>query len=275
MSYWQAILLGIVQGFTEFLPISSSGHLAVGQAILGKFDAALPSPDEPTMIAFDLAVHLGTLIPIAIVFRREFARFLRGLRGGSPYAWRFLLLGVLATAVSAVLVYPVKEAVERQFARPLAISCCWLVTAGVLIAAETRRCPKRGIRSFTWPMATGIGLVQAVATLPGVSRSGSTIAMAMILGLRKRWAVQFSFLLACPAILGASAGEAYRLHKLGYCPQWVVLGLGMIVAAAAGWLALLWLLAALKRTKLHYFGWYCVAIAAVTIALVAVGVLQP
>jgi len=276
VSWWQAIVLGLVQGLTEFLPVSSSGHLGVGQAILRRLDAAVWRADAPEMIAFDLAVHLGTLVPIVIVFRRELAGLGRGLVHRSRHAWRFVLLGALATAATFAMAAPVRRTVEDQFGRPLVISLCWLATAAVLIAAEKVPRPRRGLRRFTWPMALAIGATQAVATLPGISRSGSTIGVAMLLGLRRRWAARFSFLLAFPAILGASAGEAWRLgRELNYRPDWAMLGLGLAVAALTGWAALLWLLAAIRRAKLHYFGWYCAAVAALTTGLVLFGVLKP
>lgn len=271
MGILEAIVLGIVQGLTEFLPVSSSGHLVIAQTLLERGGAGLPKPDSPEMIAFDLIVHVGTLVSIFAVFFPEAQRFAAGLVRRDRMTWKFALLGVVGTIVTAAVVFPVKDLVEEQFARPAVVGACWIVT-GILLFATTRVKPgDRRIEGFSFPRAIGIGLVQAVAVLPGISRSGSTISMALLLGLDRQLAARFSFFLAVPIILVGAAGKMKDLLDEGYRPDWTVLGVGFVTAAVVGYLGLVWLLAAIRRLKLNWFAYYCWAIAAVTLGAVAAG----
>lgn len=271
MGILEAILLGVIQGLTEFLPVSSSGHLVLTQILLSRAGFNLPAPNAPEMIAFDLIVHVGTLVSIFAVFLPEARRFASGLVRREPMTWKFALLGAAATVVTAAVAFPVKDIIEDQFARPAVVGVCWIVT-GVLLYLTTRVRPgDRGIARFGFGHAVAIGLMQAVAVLPGVSRSGSTISAALLLGLDRQLAARFSFFLAVPVILGGAAGEMKDLLDAGLRPDWIVLGTGFVTAAVVGYAGLTWLLVVIRRFKLNWFAYYCWAIAAATLIAVSAG----
>lgn len=265
MTVIQAILLGIVQGLTEFLPVSSSGHLAIGQRILARFGTALPQGNAPSMIAFDLVVHVGTLLPILVVFRRDIRDFVLGVVRLNRYAWRFGLLGAVATLVTGALAFPVKDRITALFAQPLVIAGCWVVTGIILVLCERVPVRRKGLRQFTFLMAGIIGIAQALATLPGISRSGTTIAVALLLGLRRRRAAHFSFLLAFPAILAGAAGEFKDLLEEEVTLEILPLAVGFVTSAVVGWVALRWLLSFLRRARLSLFAYYVWILAAVVL----------
>jgi len=270
LSYVQAILLGIVQGVTEFLPISSSGHLALSQQILG-IDAAADAS-----IIFDLAVHLGTVVAVALVFGGDFARFFRRLaqEASGQYAqrrtaWRIAILAVVASLPTAAIGLFFSDVFERAFAMPRAIGIALIITGSLLWATGRIPRPRRGWRRFQWWQAFVIGVGQGLAIMPGISRSGTTIALALLLGIKRRWAGQFSFLIAVPAICGASAlkfSEALShgdLSAAGMINGPVIVG--TIAAIASGYLALRVLLSFVQRARLHWFAYYCWLIGLVAI----------
>jgi len=272
VDWWHAIVLGVVQGLTEFLPVSSSGHLAVGQMLLQALGSPLPDPDAPSMIAFDLVVHVATLASIVAVLRRELATFVVQLLRLARPAWRFALLGGLATVVTFAVAYPFKDVIEAQFNSRLVIAACWVVTGIVLMLSDRAGRGRRGLGQFAWWIAVLIGLAQAAAVMPGISRSGATIAAAVLLGLRRRWAIWFSLLLAFPAIGGGAAlhfrellaGPAAQTEQLA--AMWPMLAIGGAAAAIVGYLALQMLVAAARRARLGWFSYYVWALAiAVTV----------
>ena len=261
LTYLEAVVLGLVQGLAEFLPISSSGHLALTQAW---FDL---DPDSPPLLLFNVLAHCGTLVAVLVVFAGSFWRYLRRLlRESSPgwtrrrYAWRIALLGVAASIPTAVVGLAFKDTFEAAFAKPVWIAVCLVIT-GVLLAA-TAKLPRgrRGWGRFGWGQALLVGLAQALAILPGISRSGATICTAAYCGLRRRWAGEFSFFIAAPAILGATAlkvkdtldlpSEAMAQLPLG------PIALGSLISLISGIFALKWLLRTVRRGKLHYFTLY-------------------
>jgi len=262
LGYGQSILLGIVQGITEFLPISSSTHLALAQRWMG-----LPA-DSPAMFMFDGLSHVGTLVSIMVVFwnpiRRYAARFFRESNRRwirRRHAWRIALLGVAASIPTAIIGLVFKEQFEADFARPRAIGL-ELIVSGILLAIMA--CLPRGRRGysqFTYWQAALVGVAQGAAILPGISRSGATICTASLFGLRRQWAAQFSFFIAFPAILGATALQfkdmladgAAATHQIAWGPMMV----GSIAAILFGILSLRLLVSIVLRSKLHYFMWYC------------------
>ena len=235
MDYLTAVLLGAVQGVTEFLPISSSGHLALGQRLLDL------DPDSTPMLLFDVLAHLGTLIAVAVVFAAPALRYLRRLLlesnrrwTGRRYAWRIAFLGMAAVIPTAVIGFSFKDTFEAAFDKPSWIAVCLIIT-GVLLAA-TKALPRgrRGWGRFTWWQAALVGVAQAGAILPGISRSGSTICVAAYCGLRRRWAAEFSFLIVSPVICGVTLlniRETTQLAKLepGAVP-WGPILVGSLVA---------------------------------------------
>lgn len=208
MNVWQAILLGLVQGVTEFLPISSSGHLAVLQSFLG-----LGSVEEH--LFFDVLLHLGTLGAVFIAYWKEIAGLtseglamvhLKKLRRGQkpdPLKRRMILFILLAT-LPLVLAVLVKDAVESLYTNTFFIGFALLVTGGLLFAADRMGHGNKTEKNATITEVMLVGLSQAAATVPGLSRSGTTIAVGMLCGFERSFAVKFSFLLSIPAVLGAN-----------------------------------------------------------------------
>ena len=261
--------LGTVQGLTEFLPVSSSGHLALFEHLFG-FDA-----EKSEMLLFDLIMHTGTVIAIFIVFRRTVAAFLKNLIKGSRdlaepiglykknFSFRFLILAFVATTVTAVPGFILKEYFERARGSLITISIMWIITGILLTATDFRRKTRVGLRQFGVVSAIVVGLFQAAAIMPGISRSGATIAAAILLGLHRRWAVEFSFLLAIPAILGATAVELVKNYdKISSQNLSLIIVLtGLLTAVIAGTAALKILIRVARRARLKTFAFYCFILA--------------
>ncbi len=248
MNSFQTLLLGVVQGLTEFLPVSSSGHLVVFQHLLGF--------GEPELL-LDTTLHLGTLVAVFIYFRADIARMLREVWPPRAAALRASLLGwVLAGSVpTAFIGLAFREPLEKAFASTEAVGGLLMVTG--LIVAATRLIPQgHGSRDRVGLLtALAIGTAQGVAILPGISRSGTTIACGLLLGLQRELAGRFSFLLAIPAMAGAMVLQldTAELSRVGPGPLIV----GFTSAALTGLLALRWLMRLLRRGALFYFAPYC------------------
>ena len=268
MTYLQAVVLGLIQGLTEFLPVSSSGHLALAQT-LWKLE-----PDSSAMLWFDVCSHLGTLVAVATVFAGTFGRFAgRLLRessssfAGRRIGWRIVAMTVAASIPTAVIGLTFKDQLQAAFGKPVWIGVGLLVTGALLWSTNRAPRPRRGWRRFAWWRAALVGIAQGVAILPGTSRSGSTIGCAMLLGLKRRWAGQFSFLIAVPAIVGATVLEFADLSSLpaDSVGRAGAIQLGSAVAMLSGYAALRVLLGVIQRAKLHLFAYYCWAIGAAVI----------
>ena len=262
MSYLQAALLGVIQGLTEFLPVSSSGHLAFLERVMD-LDA-----DSPSMLAFNVCVHLGTLIAVAFVFRGSISQYVRALavqfkprsdakpRSKKTFAIQFLLLGIVASIPTGAIGLGFKDYLEAAFAKPIVVGAC-LIATGTLLAL-TRWAPKtsRSIRAMTVVDALLIGLAQGLAILPGVSRSGATICTALFCGVKRRWAGEFSFFIAAPAIMAATVLEV-KDAAAGPAVPWGPILLGSIISTIVGAVALTWLIRLLRKARLHLFSYYC------------------
>lgn len=281
MSYLQALILGIIQGLTEFLPVSSSGHLVVLQRIM-----RLPS-ESAGMILFDLAVHLGTVAAILVYFRRPLGRYVRhllasmGLLRRSPVeafrrsaSVRFTALAIMATAATGVFYVLFKDMIEEGFGRPEMVAGCWLLTAGLLFVTDRKHKHWRSIKQIGFTTAVVIGLAQGFALFPGISRSGSTICAAVLMGMHRRWAGQFSFLIGVPAIVIAAVIKILKFDASGeQLLPWGVTLVGTAVSAVTGFAALALLIWALKHARLKIFAIYCAVIALATWAAVALEIM--
>jgi undecaprenyl-diphosphatase len=265
------LLLGILQGLTEFLPVSSSGHLVLAQALLGE-QAAQPG------IALEVILHTGTLFAVVLAYRRDLwtmvadtwahARPQRATRaqasagprpgtsGLEPVGLR--AVGLLAAATLPVVVVAVlgAHAIEAAFENPHLTAGMLLVTGGLLLLTRLARVrPGRlGLR-----VATAMGLIQIVSLMPGISRSGSTIAGGLFAGGKPAEVVRFSFLMSVPAIVGAAVFELPEVIRGLSGGAWAAYALGFAAAAASGWIAIQVLLRVVGRGRLHYFGFYCIA----------------
>lgn len=275
MTFLEAILLGILQGLTEFLPISSSGHLVLAQTFLGL--------KEP-LVFFDVMLHVGTLAAVLVVYREAIGKLaIGGLSTlGSSQFWRepragfnastelkfiwLILLGSIPTGVIAVLF---KTELESFFDEVRFVSIMLILTGVIL---QLPRLRKQGMGSSdasteslkTWH-APLIGIAQGCAITPGISRSGTTISLALFLGIPAKTAAEYSFLLSIPAILGA---VVLKIRDVGdtTIPLYIV-GAGMLAAFIVGYIALRLLLVVLNRGKFSLFSYYCIALGLISLLI--------
>jgi undecaprenyl-diphosphatase len=245
MSILEAILLGIVQGLTEFLPVSSSGHLVMAQVLL---DIRMPG------VVLEVALHFATLLSILIVYRKRFSALVAGLIKGDAAQWRYGWLLVLATIPAAVVGLGAKPLFEQLFERPVVTGVALLVTGSFLWSSRwaMRRVPDNriGVRE-----AFLMGIAQSFALVPGISRSGSTVVTALWLKVNAEEAAEFSFLMLVPAILGATILEIPNLQAEAAAGGLPLL-LGALAAALTGVLAIWAFLVMLRRKAFHRFGPY-------------------
>lgn len=260
----RAAILGLVQGLTEFLPVSSSGHLVLAQKLLGL--------QEPELL-FDVAVHVGTLFAVLLVFRADIRAMLRGLwaRDEEARKGRRLLLLVAAGSVpTAIIGLLFKDYFEALFASILAVGCALLITGFLLMATRLASRAGRGLEQTGWARAFAVGIAQGLAITPGISRSGATISAGLLLGLERELAARFSFVLSVPAILGALALQIRHLDAQAQVPLAPLL-VGAAVAAASGYAALKLLLKLVKGGRLHWFAFYCWALGLLALAWALAG----
>ncbi len=255
MTLLRAIVLGLLQGATEFIPVSSSGHLVLVPWLLGW--------EEPGL-TFDTVLHLGTLLAVLAYFWRDWWRLITAwLRGLARWRWddpdaRLAWLLVVGTIPAAVLGFLLEDFFESLFGQPAWVAVFLLVTAAVLALSEWLGRRQRQIDALRWPDALLIGLGQAAAIAPGISRSGATMAAGLFRGLERPAAARFSFLLATPVILGAGAFKLLDLFTLpGPLAQAPVLLAGFLAAAISGYLCIWGLLRYLQRGSLYPFAIYC------------------
>ena len=271
MAVVESIVLGVVQGLTEFLPVSSSGHLVLGQRLFGM--------TEPELL-FDVVLHLGTLAAVIIVLHRDLAALIREalylphtLRNWSSIkaAWRErpeFKLGCLVVAGSiptGLIGVGLKDVFEPLFASPSAVGAALLLTGTVLFITRFLSGGDRNIDRFGTGRSLVIGLVQGLAITPGLSRSGLTICTGLFLGLDRELAARFSFLLFIPAILGALLLQLTSSGAGTFTAA--ELGLGFLAALISGLGALVLLFRVVRRGRLHYFAFYCWLIGLATLAL--------
>jgi undecaprenyl-diphosphatase len=263
MTLLQAIVLGAIQGLGEFLPISSSGHLVVLPWLFGWSEHGL---------AFDVALHMGTLVAVVYAFASDWARMgasaFRGLRSGRPFAepgGRMLGLLALASIPGAVVGLLIEDWAEEGLRSPSLVAASMAVMGLVLLVADRKR-GDRLADGITLSHAMTIGVAQALALAPGVSRSGVTISAALFLGYRRDEAARFSFLLATPITFGAAALKVPHL-LVGNGTDVVLIG--MIVASLVGWLSIFCLLRYVRARDYRPFVWYRFAFAALVIVALA------
>jgi len=255
----QGFILGVVQGVTEFLPISSSAHLVLVPRVLGwKFDPGYA-------FVFDVLVQTGTLVAVIVFYAGTLARMTSaawgGLRRRRPFAdplGRLAWLILLATVPAALAGVLLHDLVESAFDSPTAVSFFLLVTAALLAGAEQFGRPRRSLDELHWRDALTIGAVQALALFPGISRSGSTISAGLFRGLLRPESARFSFLMSIPVMLGAAVVGLKDLADLS--PEFTSLAplaVGFVTSAIVGYLLIRWLLAYLAGHRLTVFAVYC------------------
>lgn len=269
----EALLLGIIQGLTEFLPVSSSGHLVIAQSLFG-----ISGP----VLLFDVFLHLGTLIATVVVFHRRIVKLLKALPrltlfsqrwfqkghlaiGDDPDCWLLILI-LCSTSITGAIGVLFHDFFEKTFSSPIVNSLTLLLT-GILLFLTRNMNPLKGkteIRS-TLKDASLVGLAQGLAILPGLSRSGSTISTGLFLGFSREFAGEYSFLISIPAILGAITLEMSKtsFSNVPWAPMLIGLGASLIV----GYISLRLLIGWIKAGKLGYFSYYCIAIGLLSLGL--------
>ncbi len=270
MAIWIAIILGIIQGIFMFFPVSSTSHLALAQHLFIWTGQELPAPDSAEMILFDLVVHVGTLVSIAVVFRRSLSRFLCDAGNGFLAAARgsmtskdrlfvrLTLLGLFSVAVTGMIGLPLKAYFETVFAHPILISITLVITGLLLWWTDILPDRKIGLREVGFTIALVIGVGQGLALLPGLSRSGLTIAFALFAGMKRRWAAEYSFFIAFPTILGATLLQAVTVATAAE-PVTIgfgALATGFVVSALVGIAALYLVVHLLYQSRFRYFSYY-------------------
>lgn len=272
METFEALILGLLQGLTEYLPVSSSGHLAIGSHVLGI--------EAEENLMFTVAVHVATVLSTLVVLGGEIFRLVRGTFGplntGASGLARLnadqrYILNILVSMIPIFVVgIFFKDTVESIFGQGLlVVGCCLLVTAALLTYSYYGK--PRQKESISLLDAFIIGVAQAVAVLPGLSRSGSTIATGLILGNNKAHMAQFSFLMVIPPILGEALLDTIKAAKEGFSAAFgdlsvMALVVGFVAAFVSGIAACKWMIGIVRRGKLIYFAYYCVAVGAVTLA---------
>jgi undecaprenyl-diphosphatase len=258
VSLWAALVLGTVQGLTEFLPVSSSAHLVLVPWALGWADPGL---------TFDVAVHLGTLGSLFLYFWTDLVGLGRRVLAGAPDGRRLLLALAVGTVPGAAAGYFAKGFFEGLFSRPDWVGVFLLGTAGLLVLAERVGRRSRPLEALGLREAVCVGIAQAVAIAPGISRSGATIAAGLLMGFTREAAARFSFLLAIPIIFGAGVHQLLGLRLSGGAPvPWAPLLTGLVAALAAGYVAVGGLLRYLRTRSLHPFALYCLLLGLLVVA---------
>ena len=267
MTYFLSILMGIIQGVAEFLPISSSGHLALFQTFFG-----METVEEKYMF-FTVLLHFGTLISVCVVYWRDIADMIREFFLGiaalvgrkdtgvtPPPARRMVMLIIIATLPLFVMVL-LQDAINQLFSNSIMVSCALIVTGFILFFSDRLAKGHKTVRNATVADALIVGCGQALAVIPGLSRSGTTISVGMLRGFDRAFAVRFSFLLSLPAILGANVLEIKDAVEAGFpmeeLPMYLV---GVAVAAVVGYFAIRLVKSLADKGKFGKFAYYCWAV---------------
>ncbi|MHA7842165.1 MAG: undecaprenyl-diphosphate phosphatase [Winogradskyella sp.] len=258
MEVIDAIILGIVQGLTEFLPVSSSGHLELGKAILG--DNSLPKES----LLFTVVLHFATALSTIVIFRKDIIDIIKGIL---KFEWnedlQFLTKIVISMVPAVIVGLFFEEQLEALFNGNILLVGIMLIITAILLFLADRA--KDTNKSVTFSNAFVIGISQAIAMLPGISRSGATISTSVLLGNDKTKAARFSFLMVVPLIFGKIAKDIIGGEITYDSANFTTLGIGFIAAFVAGLFACKWMIALVKQSKLTYFSIYCIIVGLIAI----------
>ncbi|KAB1439821.1 undecaprenyl-diphosphate phosphatase [Candidatus Galacturonibacter soehngenii] len=277
MSLLQAILMGIIQGITEFLPVSSSGHLAIFKELF--------QIDLETGILFDIMLHLGTLLAVFIVYFKDIKRLViesfailydcilnlkifisniihknnEGYRPLVRNAYRkFVILVIFSTIPTAIIGYAAKDLIEVVSKILIVPGVCLIITGILLFIADKYNDGTKTPKQVSYNNAFIIGICQGIATLPGISRSGTTITACLVSGFDKKFAVKYSFIMSIPAILGAAVLELKDITTMNVTPSEIInYVVGAVVAALVGYICIKTMLVVVRRKKFKFFAIYC------------------
>jgi undecaprenyl-diphosphatase len=246
LSWWQGLILGLVQGLTEFLPVSSSGHLVLAERLVGF---------APQGVFFEVAVHVATLLSVFVAYWKRIVALLRGLFTGGGEAWRYTGMLLLASIPAGVAGVALRDYFERSFHSLPALGWQFLITAALLWS--TKAALRRATDTIvTGPRAILIGIGQAIAIVPAISRSGTTIAASLWSGLAAEPAAEFSFLMSIIVIAGSGLLEARHIPPGGHVFT-AGLAMAFVAAMVSGIVAIRFLVSLLRHKKFHYFAPYC------------------
>lgn len=260
MTIWDSIILGVIQGFTEFLPVSSSGHLELGKAILG--DSSVPEES----LLFTVVLHFATALSTIVVFRKDIIEIITAL---FKFTWneetQFIVKIIVSMLPAVIVGLLFEEQLEAFFGGNIAFVGAMLIVTAILLWFADRS--KNTGKPVTFKDAFIIGVSQAIAMLPGISRSGATISTSVLLGNDKSKAARFSFLMVVPLIFGKIAKDTLGGELTSDATNFTTLGAGFIAAFICGLIACTWMISLVKKSKLKYFALYCLIV-----GIIAIGV---
>lgn len=262
MGYIEAIVLGLVQGLSEFLPISSSGHLALLENL---FEIR-----EESVLFFAVLLHIGTLVSIFIVYHEDIYALIKelgllfkdifsgkGLRIEERPIRKLGIMIIVSSIPTAIMGLLFSNFIDKVFGSLIVISICWIITGFILFFSEKLKTNSKEIEGMKYRNAIFIGICQGLAIMPGISRSGSTIVGSLVTGLKREFAVEFAFLISIPAILGSAILEFPKAIKAGIDPSTIgPMIVGFLVAAISGYFAITTMIRIVSKHKMIYFSYY-------------------
>jgi len=258
MSWIDALILGIIQGLTEFLPVSSSGHLELSKSILG--DNSVPAES----LLFTVTVHAATALSTLIVFRKDVLQIIKGLFAFQKNEELLFSLKVILSMIPAAVVGVLfNDEIEMLFGGQSLLVGAMLIITGLLLFLADKA--KNTSKNVSFGNAMIIGIAQAIAILPGISRSGSTIATSVLLGVDREKAARFSFLMVVPLILGKMAKDLLDGNVAAQSDKLFVLMIAFFAAFITGLFACKWMISLVRKSQLRYFAYYCFAVGALAI----------
>lgn len=262
MGYIEAIVLGLVQGLSEFLPISSSGHLALLQSLF--------EINEDKVIFFAVLLHIGTLVSIFVVYHKDIYALIKELfllfkdiftgkelRIEERPIRKLGIMIIVSSIPTAIMGLLFSDYIDKIFGSLTVIAICWIITGFILLFSEKLKNNKKEIEGMKYRNAIFIGICQGLAIMPGISRSGSTIVGSLVTGLKREFAVEFAFLISIPAILGSAILEFPKAIKAGIEPSTIgPMIVGFLVAAISGYFAITTMIKIVSKHNMRYFSYY-------------------
>ncbi len=259
MSFIESLILGIIQGLTEFLPVSSSGHLELGKAILG--DNSLPEES----LLFTVVVHAATALSTIVVYRKDIFSIGKGALTGQKEELSFAIKIVLSMIPAAIIGVVFNDQIEALFSKNILLVGLMLLITGVLLYFADKA--KNTNKDVSFTSAIIIGIAQAIAIAPGISRSGATISTSVLLGIDKEKSARFSFLMVVPLILGKIAKDLLDSDSAIHHAKAMPLIVGFVAAFITGLVACTWMIKLVKKGRLVYFAIYCLLAGTISIII--------
>jgi undecaprenyl-diphosphatase len=269
MTFLQSLILGIIQGLTEFIPVSSTAHLLIGQALLG-------IPSEGRIFSFNVIIQLGTVLAMLLFFWKDLwtilQAFFSGLWNKRPFATHDSLLGwlvIVATVPALVVGFLLKDIINTLFSNPILIAGVRLLVSATLLGlVEYFGTHNRRLESVSWTDALVIGFFQILAIFPGASRSGSTIAGGIVRGFDRPSAARMAFLMSAPILTAAGLYESVQVILMPGTTEFLpYLVVGFVTAGVVGWLSISWLMNFLRDHSIYLFAGYCAIVGVICLAI--------